>query len=95
MLRFDKAIYLSLHFKFIFSVRLSNSPCGSDVLLLLEFINIVFIFVLYFYSIHYILVYFFSNFFAQYKEYIIFLISFSKFSDVLPSFTCARAIDNL
>ena len=33
--------------------------------------------------------------FAQYKEYIICLISFSKFSDVLPAFTCARAIGNL
>ena len=25
----------------------------------------------------------------------IFLVSFSKFSDVLPAFTCARAINNL
>ena len=33
--------------------------------------------------------------FAQYKEYIICLISISKFSDVLPAFTCARAIGNL
>ena len=32
--------------------------------------------------------------FAQYKEYIC-LISYSKFSDVLPAFTCARAFDNL
>ena len=31
-------------------------------------------------------------YFAQYKEYIICLILFSKFSDVLPVFTCARAI---
>ena len=30
--------------------------------------------------------------FAQCKEYMISLISFSKFSDVLPAFTCARAI---
>ena len=35
--------------------------------------------------------------FAQYKKYIICLISHSKskFSDVLPAFTCARAIGNL
>ena len=33
--------------------------------------------------------------FAKYKEYMICLISFSKFSDVLPAFTCARAIGNL
>ena len=33
--------------------------------------------------------------FARYKEFIIFLISLGKFSDVLPAFTCARAIGNL
>ena len=33
--------------------------------------------------------------FARYKEYMICLISFSKFSVVLPAFTCARATDNL
>ena len=33
--------------------------------------------------------------FAQFKEYMICLISFSKFSDVLPAFACARAIGNL
>ena len=33
--------------------------------------------------------------FAQYKEYIVCLISFSKFSDILPAFTGASAIDNL
>ena len=33
--------------------------------------------------------------FAQYKEYVNCLILFSKFSDVLPAFTCARAIGNL
>lgn len=38
MLRFDKAAYLSLQFKFILSVRSSNSLLGSDVFLL-EFIN--------------------------------------------------------
>ena len=33
--------------------------------------------------------------FSQYKEYMIFLISFNMFSDVLSAFTCASAIDNL
>ena len=33
--------------------------------------------------------------FARYREYIICLISFNKFSDVLPAFTCACAIGNL
>ena len=33
--------------------------------------------------------------FARYKEYMIGLISFSKFSDVLPAFTFARAIGYL
>ena len=33
--------------------------------------------------------------FARYKEYIIYLISFSNFSDALPDFTCASAIGNL
>ena len=33
--------------------------------------------------------------FARCKEYMICLISLSKFSDVLPAFTCARAIGNL
>ena len=33
MLRFDKATYLSLLFKFILSARLSNSFGGSGILL--------------------------------------------------------------
>ena len=33
--------------------------------------------------------------FSRYKEYMICLISFSKFSDVFPYFTCAGAIRNL
>ena len=41
MLRFDKATYLSLLFKFILYVRLSNSLWGWDVTLFLEFMNIV------------------------------------------------------
>ena len=34
-------------------------------------------------------------YFARYKKYMICLISLSKFSDVLPAFTCARAIGKL
>ena len=34
-------------------------------------------------------------YFAQYKEYFICLIPFSKFSDVLPASICARATGNL
>ena len=37
----------------------------------------------------------FSDFFPPYKEYIICLISCSKFSDVLPYFMSARVIGNL
>ena len=33
--------------------------------------------------------------FAGYKEYMICLISFSKFPDELPAFTCRKAIGNL
>ena len=43
MLRFDKAKYLSLPFRFVLSGRLSNSLSGSNILLFLEFINILFI----------------------------------------------------
>ena len=49
MLRFDKVTYLSLLFKFTFSARLSKSLWESDVLLFLEFRDIVFIFILYLY----------------------------------------------
>ena len=33
--------------------------------------------------------------FAQYKKYVIYLISLSKFSNVLPAFPYARAIGTL
>ena len=67
----------------------------SDVSLFLEFITIES--VLFYNVIKYmILLYTFLVIcFAGYKEYIICLISFSKFSDVLPAFTCARTIGNL
>ena len=41
MLRFDKATYLSLPYKFTLSKRLINNLWGSDVLVFSEFINIV------------------------------------------------------
>ena len=95
MLRFDKVTYLSLLSKFILSKRLINSLRGSDVLLFSEFINIVYI--LFYNFIKFITILYASlvTLFPQYKEYIICLIPFSKFSGVLPSFTCARAIYDL
>ena len=63
-LRFDGATYLSLFFNFTLSLRLSNNLWGLDALLFFEFINIVFIFVLFFYWINYIAIFFFSNFFC-------------------------------
>ena len=95
MLRFGKGIYLSLLFKFILLERLSNSLWGSDVLPFSEFINIVSI--LFYNFIEFIiLLYTVLGFsFTRDKEYIICLTSFSKFSDVLPVFTCASATGNL
>ena len=95
MLKFNKAIYLSLLFKFILSARLRNSLSGSDVLLFLEFVNIVFIFDATFIEFKILLyIYLVIISFASYKEYLIFLISFNKFSVVLPGFTCARVFFN-
>ena len=96
MLRFDKAMYLSFLFKSILSVRLSNSCLR---------IRCFTIFRMYKYSIHF-LFYTFIEFMillytflvislAQYKEYMIFLISFNKFSDKLSAFTYASTIGNL
>ena len=45
--------------------------------------------------IHYTVINIFSDFFAQCKKYMIWRISFSKFPDVLPVFTCSNAIGNL
>ena len=85
MLIFDKAIYLSFLRKSILSVRFS-------------------IFRTHKYSIHFCIIPLLNSLYcytllvissSRYKEYMICLISFSKFSDVLPAFTCGRAIDNL
>ena len=82
MLRFGEGTYLSVLFKFILSARLSNRLLGSKVLLFL--LN----------SLHcYIL--FLVTSFSWYKGDILCLISFNKFSDVLPDFTCASAIGNI
>ena len=86
---------MSLLFKFILSAKLINSLWDSDILLFSEFINIVSI--LYYASIELIrlLHTFLVIYFAWYKEYIIWPISFNKFSDVLPYCICARATGNL
>ena len=95
MPRFHKATYLSLLFKFILSERLNNNLKGSNVLLFPEFVNIVSILHYNFVEFVILLYTFLVVSFACYREYIICLISFSKFSDVLPPFTCAKGIDNL
>ena len=95
MLKFDKEIYLSLLFEFIFSQRLSNSLWGSDVSLFYEFINIVSILFYNFIKFIILLYLFLVISFSRYKEYVIWRISFYKFSDVLPAFTCANALGNL
>ena len=94
MLRLDKAAYLWLFFKFIWSERLSNSLWGLDVLLFPEFVNIVSI--LFYSSIEFIvfLYTFLVISFTQCKKYMIW-ISFSTILDVLSAFTCASAIGDI
>ena len=70
--------------------------CEDQIFLLFPGLtNIVFI--LFYNFIEFIILFytFLVISFAPYKECIICLISFSTFSDVLPAFTCARAISNL
>ena len=95
MLRFDKVTCLLLLFKFTSSLKLSDSLWRSDVLLFSEYINIVSILFYNFIKPIILLYTFLVNFFARYKTYMIWRISFSKFSDVLPAFTCTNTIDNL
>ena len=66
-----------------------------DVLLFLDFINIVSILFFNFIEFIMLLYTFLVISFARYKEYINCMILFSKFLDVLPAFTCASAIGNL
>ena len=94
MVRFDKAIYYPLLYKFILSERLGNSLLGSGVSLFTEFINIGSIF-------HYICVEFIIYLYTflvtslRYREYTIWPVSFSKFSEILPDFACPLASSNL
>ena len=86
MLRFGKATYLSLLFKFILSERFSNSLRGSNVLVFSELINIVSTL---FYNSFEMIIFLYTFLvisFALYKEYMICLISFSKFSDAISAF---------
>ena len=95
MIRFDKATYLSLLFKFILSERLSISVGGSDILLFSEFIKYSMT-LFYNFAQFIILLYTFSGIsFVRCKDYMVCLISFSDFSDVSPAFTCASAVCNL
>ena len=91
MLRFYKAIYLSLLCRLILSVRLSNSLRRRDVLLLLEFINIVPILFYNFIEFITLLNTFLVISFSQGKEYMIWRNSLSMFSDLLPAFTFVSA----
>ena len=99
MLRFDKTTYLSLLFMFILSVRylsLFYLSMRIRCLLFLQFIiNIVSILFYNFIEFIKLLYTFLVISFSRHKEYMICLISFSKFSGVLLGFTCARAIGNL
>ena len=95
MLRFDKTTYLSIFFKSILSERLSNNLLGSDDLLFLEFISIVSILFYNFIECSILLCTFLVIYFSHFKEYMICLISFSKFPHVLPASTCESTIGNL
>ena len=92
MLRFNKATYLSLLFRFIFSERLSNTLWASGVLLFSNFTNKLSLLFYNFIELIILLYPFLIISFAQYKEYMICLILFNKFSDVLPAFTSASVI---
>ena len=83
---------LSLLFKSTLSKSLGNSLREEDALLFPEFIDIVFILLFDFIEFIILLHTFFATFFSQYKKHMIWGISFSKFSDVLPAFTCARLL---
>ena len=74
-------------------MRLSLGQCASEGLLLFpESTNIVFQLYIGFSKLLHTS---FEIYFALYKEYKIFLISFRRFSDVLAACTCANSISNL
>ena len=87
MLSFDKTTFLSLLFKLILSVRIK---CFT-ILRIHKYGILFYNFIEFLMSLYTFLV----ISFARYRECRICLISFSKFSDVLPAFTCAKAIDDL
>ena len=96
MLIYDKETYLSLALKFILLERLSNNLWHPDVLLFLELKNIL-LSILYYNFIELIMLLytFLLISFAQYKQYMICLISFRKFSGVLSPSTSVSAIGSL
>ena len=65
------------------------------IFLFSEFINIVFILFYDFIEFVVLLYTLLVICFAQYKKYMIWQISFSKFSDALLAFICASNIDNV
>ena len=89
MLKFDKAIYSAFVFKFVFSERLSINISQTEVLLFLEFINIISIFALQLSLIPYIFIYISAFSFAWWKEYTTWSVWFHKFSDVFSDFIIA------
>ena len=95
MLKFDQETFLLLLFKFALSKDwITHCECQM-FLPFREFINIVSIL---FHNFVYIITLLHALMvisFGWHKEYIICLVFFSKFTDVLPPFTCASAIDNL
>ena len=94
MLKICQETYLLLLFKIILSGRLSNCLWRLGVSLFWEFINIVS--TLYYNCIKLVMLLysFLVIYFSRYKEYIIWMISFSKFSDVLLGSTYLSAISN-
>ena len=95
ILGFNNTPYLSLHFRFILFKRWSSNLSGSDILEFLEFINLISILFYNFIEFIVLLYTFLVISFSQYQEYMIWKISFSKFSDVLHHFTWESTIGNL
>ena len=92
--RFYKAIIFSPIHKYNLLVSLSIKRCGSEVLLFSEFINIVSIVYIWIDFIMFLYTFFVISF-DWWKEETIGLILFNKTFELLPVFTCARAIGNL
>ena len=88
MLRFDKAIHLSPLLKFVLSV--------NRVIIYMDWIFTIFRIHKYsnFMELIILLYTFLVTSFFRYKEYMVWLISFSKFSDVSPACIFASAIGN-